>query len=494
MIFIVYAALILAILGIFFLVIVINIKKNTITTLQQNIIALEKIRDNLDLQLDGMHKEKGCMQNKIEELIADNASYKAKLSSSNEYSSKLSAEYEAYKLSYKTIQEELYQAQKNLELKTQEMKEFEKRVKDWDESRQEAIVQAKAAIFETASKLSEELISKHKQETENSEKKLNSSTQQLQDQFEKIVKLVSVLDSDMKVSKETISHVQQSLLSPSGAGNLAEITLENILKASGLESGRDFIMQYSFSNKAENKRLRPDAIIFLPANNLMVIDSKASKYFTEIVGVMEQEKKDDINGKLKITMRNHLRSLSTKDYQDSLRDFLEDKKINHISSIMFLPSEAAVEKLSQIDKNFLHDAWEKDIFPVGPSGLINILTHTKFQLAVTRQNENHMLIVEEVRKLLGALNTLYGHAKKLGNSLYNASNHYDKFAASFNATLLPKAKNLENLGVHLQKNKSLPSSIERFSVISSSNIDLIEIDSVDNIEKRDDKKTTENAG
>ena len=58
----------------------------------------------------------------------------------------------------------------------------------------------------------------------------------------------------------------------------------------------------------------------------------------------------------------------------------------------------------------------------------------------------------------------------------NATNNYDKFAASFNSSLIPKARNLEKLGINLQKNKSLPSSLERLTVISSNKVALIDVD------------------
>jgi DNA recombination protein RmuC len=486
MIFIIYAALVSIVLGIVAFIITLNNKKHTIHSLQQNIITLEQIREKLDSQLNNVFEEKGHMQSKIEVLIAGNAGHESKISSLTEYINKADKELSTHKSSYKETQEELYQVKKELELKIQEMCEFEKRVKDWESSRQEAITQAKAAIFETASKLSEDLIAKHKNETKESEEKLSGTTKKLQEQFEKIVDNVAILNNDVKASKDTVDHVKKALLSPAGAGSLAEITLENILKSSGLEHNRDFIMQYSFDIKSESKRLRPDAVLFLPANNLMIIDSKASKYFTEITQAETKESEKEINNKLKLTMRNHLRILCAKDYQDSLREFLREKQINHISSIMFLPSETAIEKLSQIDKNFMHDAWEKDIFPVGPSGLINILAYTKFQIAVTKQTENQILITEEIRKLLSSLASLYDHAKKLGNSLYNASNHFDKFAGSFNANLLPKARNLERLGIHLQKNKSLPSSIDRFTVLTSNKVELIEVDQTENLTKNEE--------
>jgi DNA recombination protein RmuC len=366
----------------------------------------------------------------------------------------------------------LFEAQKNLELKVQSMHEFEKRVSDWESSRQEALTQTKAAIFETASKLSEQLLEQHTVKTQEAEVRVGKAAQELQNQFESVVKSVAVLHSEIKSSKDTVEYVKTALLSPTGAGNLSEITLENLLKASGLEHERDFFMQYSFNIKGiDNKeRLRPDAIVLLPNNNLLVIDSKASKYFLEL-GDKSDEQRKQLEQRLKNSMYTHLRSLHSKGYKDFLLEHFKDK--NHISSVMFLPSEACVERLSSVCREFMLQAWAKDIFPMGPAGLINVLAYAKFQIAAVRQSENQRLILEEVRKLLGSLQNMHEHTRKVGYSIYAACGHFDKLAASFNANLLPKARALEKLGLSLPKAKAMPGDLDRLKFIGATKMELL---------------------
>jgi len=373
-------------------------------------------------------------------------------------------------------QELLYQEKQNFELKKQEMRDFETRVSDWEKSRNEAITQAKAAIFETASILSKELLEQHKKESKESETKLSTTALKLQDQFEKIVNTVSVLNNEIKSSKESMENVKNALLSPSGAGNLAEITLENILKASGLHPNRDFVIQYSFSTSSQEKvLLRPDAVVFLPGDNLMIIDSKSSKFFVELTQEQDKDKVGAINDKIKSTMRQHLKGLRGKNYDIFLKEHFTHKTINHITSIMFLPSEAALEKLLLIDKDFMLNAWENDIFPVGPSGLVNLLIYAKFQISSHTQAENHALIVEEIQKLLNSVAQVYEHTKKLGSSLHSTTSHFDRLAGSLNSNFLSKARNLEKLGVTAYK-KALPEPLDRLTVISSGKSNLIEVD------------------
>ncbi len=460
--------------------------KIAMASLAQASNDFERIRTELNQQINDLFQEKSTLQLKLEEHIERNGRFHAQIDALNEKNNNLDTEVRTLRDSARQSQQEVFHYQKALELKTQAMQEMEKRMADWEASRLEAINHAKAAIFEAGTKLTHQLLEQHKTETKESQTKISQTTSELQTQFEKILSSVAILDNEIKTSKQTVEIVKNSLLSPGGAGSLAEITLENILKASGLEPGRDFIMQYSITADHDNSKLRPDAVVFLPANNALVIDSKASKFFTELAQADSPEAEQSIFTQLKTTMRNHLKSLTGKDYKEALRNHLKEHNIQHIASIMFLPSEAAVEKLGKIDHDFMTKAWEQEVFPVGPTGLINILSHAKFQTATHKQAENHHIIIEEIRKLLNSFVTLSEFAKKVGGSLQNATNNYDKFAASFNSSLLPKARNLEKLGIHLQKNKSLPTSLDRLTVISSNKMALIDVE--DYVDDQDEPK------
>jgi DNA recombination protein RmuC len=142
----------------------------------------------------------------------------------------------------------------------------------------------KAALFELGNQLSKQLIEIHKKENQEtreiSEKAIKETSSRFNSEFERIVGMVGSLSKEVSLSKDTVDIIKNSLLSPSGAGNLAEITLENILRSSGLRVNIDFMMQYS-TNDEDHSIFRPDAVIFLPSNKLMVVDAKASKFLVE---------------------------------------------------------------------------------------------------------------------------------------------------------------------------------------------------------------------
>ncbi|AFC72782.1 RmuC family protein [Rickettsia rhipicephali str. 3-7-female6-CWPP] len=346
----------------------------------------------------------------------------------------------------------------------------EQTIKDSEKIREESFSSAKAALFDLGQDLSKQLIAIHKMENtaarELAEKNIATASGKFNSEFERLITMVGALNKDIEQSKGTVDLIKQSLLSPIGAGLLAEITLENILKSSGLRPNLDFIMQYGLTI-SDSGKLRPDALIFLPSGNLMVIDSKASKFLVD---------EQDNNMSLNKTMNYHLKSLANKDYAANILTNLnkKDQSFNNVITLMFLPTEQAVEKVIAADPEFLQKAWGCNIFPVGPSGLMNMLSFAKFQITDHRRSENYKVIIEEVRKLLSSIGTMADYSQKIGNNLHNMVTNYDKFAASFNRNFMSRVKNIQKLGID-SGNKAMPATLERYQIVSSKS-EIIEVE------------------
>ncbi|AFB31384.1 MULTISPECIES: DNA recombination protein RmuC [spotted fever group] len=346
----------------------------------------------------------------------------------------------------------------------------EQTIKNSEKIREESFASAKAALFDLGQDLSKQLIAIHKMENtaarELAEKNIATASGKFNSEFERLITMVGALNKDIEQSKGTVDLIKQSLLSPIGAGLLAEITLENILKSSGLRPNLDFIMQYGLTI-SDSGKLRPDALIFLPSGNLMVIDSKASKFLVD---------EQDNNMGLNKTMNYHLKSLANKDYAANILTNLnkKDQSFNNVITLMFLPTEQAVEKVIAADPDFLQKAWGCNIFPVGPSGLMNMLSFAKFQITDHRRSENYKVIIEEVRKLLSSIGTMADYSQKIGNNLHNMVTNYDKFAASFNRNFMSRVKNIQKLGID-SGNKAMPATLERYQIVSSKS-EIIEVE------------------
>jgi len=353
-----------------------------------------------------------------------------------------------------------------LQLAQQENNLLKKQMDDWERTKREHLDAAKASMLEASKQLSNKLLDDHKRENtahkEEADKRVKKTTEELHKQFKDVFSSMHSLHDQVKDSKKTIEIVERSLLNPGGAGNLSEITLSNIFRASSLTEERDYTLQHTINETEESGKLRPDAIVFLPGNNLMVIDSKASKFFTEI-GAAEHANNDDLAKKLEKQLKNsmagHLKDLISRDYQSAITIEAQHKdgteQINFVTMFMFLPSDAALEKMRNLAPDLIDKALQNRIIPASPSTLMNALWQANYLISNAKQQENVKHIVALVQEMLSSVATLNDHSEKVGKSLKSSLDHYNKFAGSFNRTFLSKIRKLEAASITTVSGKAL---------------------------------------
>tara|TARA_B100000686_G_scaffold312894_1_gene357790 strand:+ start:430 stop:1860 length:1431 start_codon:yes stop_codon:yes gene_type:complete len=354
------------------------------------------------------------------------------------------------------------------------------KLKDWGEVQQKFMDSANAALAESATKLSSKLLEDHKREAtaakEDSEKRVKNATEELFKQFETVSNSVASLTDRVGRNDNMVETVQKALSSPGGVGQFAEIGLENSLKSFGLQSGRDFVIQQTLEAD-EGHSVRPDAVVFLPSDSVLVIDCKASKFLFDLASAKEEEEKETASENLRRTMRMHLRTLCSRDYESAIQaDYRRTGKANQIRrtlNIMYLPNEGAIEKISEIDPGFAADAAKKRITVVGPTGLLAIIAFARIDIDLGQQAENQEKIVDATRILLERTAIMLEHAGRVGRGLKTASSNYGKWLASINGSLLPATRSLEKLGVRTGA-KRLPNQLPSFQVIDNEADALIE--------------------
>ena len=358
-----------------------------------------------------------------------------------------------------------------LALSRQEVTEATKRLADWEEFKKQAQATAQAATIEAANKLSSKLLEDHKRENEaakkESEKRVAETTKNLTEQLSSVIKSVAALDSQVKVTDQTMNVLHRALSAPSSAGHAAETVLENTLHAFGLTEGRDFSLQHTVDDSDGNRK-RPDALVFLPGDSLLVIDAKASKHLLDLAEAEEKgEDTAKIHAEFKSTMGRHLRDLTTRDYAQAIRaQFLEmdsQRDFRQITTFMFLPNDGAVEKLIEIDPEIARKAAASDIILGGPSSLWAAVGVASMRLKFAKSQENQQKIVDEVEKLVAAVATMIGYASKINRGLKSALTAYDDMAGSINSRILPKARWMIDKGV-AKPSKGLDSKLPRLSV------------------------------
>lgn len=397
----------------------------------------------------------------------------AQLAESKETGEKLAVELES-------VRDARRAAEKDTALARQEIETMRSQMADWEKAKNEAMDAARAAMLSTATTLSNKLLEDHKREAkaakEEGEKQVKEASGKLLTQFETLSKTVSSLNDQVTVNKDAVDVIERALSNPASAGFAAETVLENTLKSFGLNDGIDFVLQRTFGSE-EGGKLRPDAIVFLPADSVLVIDSKASKFLLELAQAEGEEAEAAVYGKLATTMNQHLRSLASKNYRSAVQaDFRAAGKggeVRQLISIMWLPNDAAVEKVLRADPDFQRKASENGIFVAGPTGLWTAVGVAGSKINVDRQAANHEKIVEAVHALIESLATVLNHAGRVGSNMRTAAKAYDELSRSINRRVLPRARKLLDLGIEAPT-KGLPKPLPNYQVVDTDMADVIE--------------------
>ncbi len=406
----------------------------------------------------------------------------AQLVESNELRADLAAALE-------TAKEARREAEKSTALAQQEIETMRARMADWTKTKDEAMAAARSAMLSTATDLSNKLLEDHKREAkaakEDGEKRVKEASGKLLTQFDVLSKSVSSLNDQVSMNKDAVDTIERALSNPAGAGFAAETILENTLKSFGLNVGTDFVLQRTFGAEG-GSRLRPDAIVFMPGESVLVIDSKASKYLLELAQAGDEAAEDAIYAKLAETMNQHLRDLAGKNYRAAVQaDYKaagRGEEVRQLVSIMWLPNDAAVEKVRNADPDFQQKASRHGIFVVGPTGLWTAVGIAGMHVNIGRQADNRDKIVESVHGLIESLTVMLNHAGSVGRGLRTAANSYVKLSGSINSRVLPRARKLIEQGIESPM-KGLPKALPTYQVVDTDMADVIDTEAevVDNV-------------
>jgi DNA recombination protein RmuC len=234
-------------------------------------------------------------------------------------------------------------------------------------------------------------------------------------------------------------------------GNWGELVLERILESSGLEKDREFKMQVSTKDE-EGRQFRPDAVVFLPDNKHLIIDSKVSlTAYEQLVRAESNEDKDRLTREHLLSLRSHIQNLAGKDYPSltglNSPDF----------TLLFIPIEASFGMAVQADAELFSYAWDRRIVIVSPSTLLATLRTIASLWKQDKQNKNALRIAEESGRLYDKFADFVKEMETLGNRLRQAQESYDTSMnrlSTGNGNLIGRAEKLRELGAKTSKTLS----------------------------------------
>ena len=235
-------------------------------------------------------------------------------------------------------------------------------------------------------------------------------------------------------------------------GNWGEMILESVLEHSGLQRGREYIIQASGTQTQEDghtRRLQPDVLINLPDDKQIIIDSKVS--LTAYVRYTRAENEHEARQALAAhvqSVRQHIKELAEKKYSDI--DGL--KTLDFV--FMFIPVEPAYLAALQQEPGLFQECFDKRIMLAGPGTLLATLRTVANIWRTEQQNRNALAIADEggrlYDKFVGFVDTL----QKVGRNIDQAQTAYQQAfnqLKSGHGNLVNRAQKLHRLGLKTAK-------------------------------------------
>lgn len=197
-------------------------------------------------------------------------------------------------------------------------------------------------------------------------------------------------------------------------GDWGEFLLESILENTGLRKGMEYELQSGFTAD-DGTRQRPDAIIHLPENRDIIIDSKVSLTDYEKYVNAENDSEREIHLSAHVaSVKRHIRQLAGKNYEDipNLRtlDY----------TLMWLPIESAYFAAVQADNGLIGMAMKERVIPVSATTLFAVLKVIEKIWQSERQNTNVKNIIDRANQLYDKFAGFIKAFNEIGASLEQA--------------------------------------------------------------------------
>lgn len=266
---------------------------------------------------------------------------------------------------------------------------------------------------------------------------------------------VSLL-SEIKNLKELNNKISQDAINLTKAlkgenktqGDWGEMILSSILEQTGLQEGREYEVQGSFTDE-NGKRLRPDVIVHLPNKKDIIIDSKVSlKSYLHYNQAQEEVQKELALKELIKSIQIHIKGLSSKRYEN-----LEGVKTLDFV-LMFIPVESAYILATSKDANLFKMAFENNIMLVSPSTLYVTLRTIENIWRNEHQNENAQIISKKAADLYDKFTNFVKDLEDIGANISRANKSYESAMnklSSGKGNLLNRSQEFLELGVKPKK-------------------------------------------
>jgi len=268
---------------------------------------------------------------------------------------------------------------------------------------------------------------------------LRNAVTALQSNYTNTVGVTQTISKQIDSLNQTTSALQSALKSSSARGAWGEQQLRNVIELAGMLPYCDFLEQTTVTSN--DKTQRPDAVIKLPNDGCVVIDSK-----TPLDAYLRAQETSDpalhqqlLNEHAK-ALAGHAKVLADKKYFQQF-----DRTPEY--TIMFIPGESFLADALRADASLLEVAMRNRVLIASPVNLLALLLAVAKGWQAFQIAENAEKIAAIGRELYERVDTVLESVEKTGRGLETAITAYNKMVGSIEGRMLSTLRKFKDVGV-----------------------------------------------
>lgn len=278
--------------------------------------------------------------------------------------------------------------------------------------------------------------------------------------------ILGLREMNEQMSRETLNLTKALKGDSKMQGNWGELILERVLEKSGLEKGREYEVQQSYTTE-EGNRIQPDVVINLPDGKKMIVDSKVSLVAYERYVNEEDETLRTVHLKEHVgSIKRHVDQLSDKNYHDIYKmespDFV----------LLFIPIEPAFAIALNEDTTLYNKAFERNIVIVTPSTLLATLRTIDSMWTNQKQQENAYEIARQAGALYDKFEGFVGDLIMVGKRMDEGKKAYEgamNKLVNGRGNIITSIEKLKKMGAKAKK--ALPENIVNRALLAATEDD-----------------------
>ena len=317
----------------------------------------------------------------------------------------------------------------------------------------------------------EKLHIKAEGELEKREKAIETLVKPISDALEKTEKQVRKMEADRQqahgaLSKhlETIAeshrilqgetrNLVQALRRPEVRGQWGELTLKRLAELAGMVEHCDFYEQESV--QTDEGKQRPDMVVRMPDKREIIVDAKTplDAYLSAIEAGDDAERAQ--------LLERHARNVRARVKELASKSYWKQFKYSPDFVVLFIPGDQFLSAALDIDHALIEDALSQQVILATPTSFVALLRAVAYGWRQETLAENAEAIREVGQEMFARLTTFAEHLSRLGRSLDNSVDAYNKAVGSYDTRILPGARKFTEMGVAAKKEAPKLEQIER---------------------------------